>query len=557
MTETLTGTDRSAGISYDELFDADTHPVSEVLRRVGEDLPSGNTRVPAGVYHERRWHDLEVERLWSRVWQLACLEEDIPEVGDYHVYDIANLSFLVVRTAPDEIKAYRNACLHRGRKLREHAGRGARNLRCAFHGWCWNLDGSMKEIPCQWDFPDVEFDDYGLPEASVGTWQGFVFLNPDRDAEPLGDFLGDLGDHFTAAPFTERFKAAHVRKLMPMNWKVCQEAFMESYHVVATHPTLMQTLGDANSRYDAWGNYSRAMSASGVESPHLTGMPHWEPLDDGRQFARWRHPLSGHVYERADAGPEASRVRVIDLDGNESLFDDDGNHLEGPQTQADPHLCKWVGGPNLPGMDDVPMMAAAPPDELFDGLDGSGDGSSDNGEMTAERLGRLRGWMADQRRSQVKRSHGDAIDVDGIADAELIDAIFYSVFPNWSPWGCFNPIMYRFRPSGDDPEQCIFEVMLFPLAPADPAARPAPAGVTELGLDDDWTEAPELGPLAKIFQQDSLNLPLVQQGVKAQERQEVIFAAYNETKIRHFYHHYFRLLGIDTDGSGTPVELGR
>ena len=535
MTETLTGTDRSAGISYDELFDADTHPVSEVLRRVGDELPPGNTRVPAGAYHDQAIHDLEVDRLWSKVWQLVCLEEEIPDVGDYHVYDIAHLSFLVVRTAPDEIKAYRNACLHRGRKLRDQHGKGARNLRCAFHGWCWELGGQVKEIPCQWDFPDVDTDDYGLPEAKVGTWHGFVFINPDRSAPPLTDHLGDLADHFEFVPFERRFKAAHVRKLMPMNWKTCQEAFMESYHVVATHPTLMQTLGDANSRYDVWGNYSRAMSSSGVESPHLTGMPHWERLDDGRQFGRWRHPLSGHVYERAETGPEASPVKVIDLDGRESLFDHDGNHLDGPQTQADPHLCTWVGGPNLEGMDDVPLMLPDPPAEI------------------ADDIGQVRGWMAEQRRRQLRKTHGEVLDVDAISDAELIDAIFFSVFPNWSPWGCFNPIMYRFRPNGDNPEECIFEVMLFPLAPADPARRPAPAGVTELGLDDDWTMAPELGPLAKIFQQDSLNLPLVQQGLKAQEQQEVIFASYQESKIRHFYHHWFRVLGLDPDG--TPVTL--
>ena len=520
MTETLTGTDRSAGISYDELFDNDTHPVSEILRRIGP-YPPGNTRVPARVYYAQDVHDLEVERLWGRVWQLACLEEEIPEVGDYHVYDIAHLSFLVVRTAPDEIKAYRNACLHRGRKLREHHGRGASSLRCPFHGWCWELNGSMREIPCQWDFPDVDMADYGLPEAQVGTWHGFVFINPDRSAAPLADYLGDLADHFEFVPFERRYKAAHVSKLMPMNWKTCQEAFMESYHVVATHPTLMESLGDANSRYDVFGNYSRAMTATGVASPHLDGQPRWERIDDGKEFGRWRHPMSGHIYERT----EDAQVAVTDLDGNVSTFDEHGNHLDGPQTQADPHLCKWIGGPLPPGLEEMPLMTPHPPPEVTN----------------------VRGWLADRKRAQVQRQMGDAVDVEAVSDAEMIDSIFFSVFPNWSPWGCFNPIMYRFRPNGDHPQECIFEVMLFPLAPPDPAARPAPAQVRHLGFDDDWTLAPELGPLAKIFQQDSLNLPLVQKGLRAQEQQEVVFASYQETKIRHFYEHYFEALGPRLD----------
>ena len=526
MTETLTGTDRSAGISYDELFDNDTHPVSEPLRRVGEHQP-GNTRVPARVYYAQDVHDLEVERLWGRVWQLACLEEEIPEVGDYHVYDIAHLSFLVIRTAPDQIKAYRNACLHRGRKLREHHGRGASSLRCPFHGWCWELNGSLREIPCQWDFPDVDIADYGLPEALVGTWHGFVFINPDRNAAPLADYLGDLADHFEFVPFERRFKAAHVSKLMPMNWKTCQEAFMESYHVVATHPTLMESLGDANSRYDVFGNYSRAMTATGVPSPHLDGQPRWERIDDGKEYGRWRHPMSGHIYERNDDG----QVAVTDLDGKVSTFDEHGNHLDGEQTQADPHLCKWIGGPLPPGFEEMPLMTPHPPPEVTN----------------------VRGWLADRKRAQVRRQIGDAFDADAVSDAEMIDSIFFSVFPNWSPWGCFNPIMYRFRPNGDHPQECIFEVMLFPPAPADPAARPAPAKVRHLGLDDDWTLAPELGPLAKIFQQDSLNLPLVQKGLRAQEQQEVIFASYQETKIRHFYQHYFEALGSRLDRSNGAV----
>jgi len=516
----MTETTIAKGITFAELLDQDTHPVSEVLRRESNMAP-GNTRVPAAVYHEQAWHDLEVERLWSRVWQYACMEQEIAEVGDYHVYDIAHLSFLIVRTAPNEIKAFRNACLHRGRQLRESHGKGAKNLRCAFHGWCWETDGSLREIPCEWDFPDVDTADYSLPEAQVGTWQGFVFINPDLDAEPLATFLDGIDEHFEQLPFTERYKAAHVAKIMPVNWKACQEAFMEAYHVVATHPTLMENLGDANTRYDVYGNFSRAISPHAVESPHLYDMPHYERLEDGKQFAKWRHPMSGHIYEREHEG----RVRVTNLDGHDSWFDEHGNHLEGPQTQADPHLCMWVGGPLLEGMEEIPLMTPNPPAEL-------------------ESPGEIRSWIADQKRDALRKIHGDDIDLESFADAQFVDAIFYSVFPNLSPWGCFNPIFYRFRPNGSDPHSCIMEVMYFP--PTPPGERPAPAEVTHLGVDDDWTLATELGATAKVFQQDSINLPKVQIGLRAQKQQEVIFASYNEQKIRHFYESYFRWLDVDT-----------
>ena len=113
MTETLTGTNRSAGITYSELLDQDSHPVRDILR-FDSPMEPGPTKVPVERYFSKAFHDLEVEKVWKRVWQMACHQDDIPEVGDHHVYDIAHLSFLIVRTGEDEFKAFWNACLHRG-----------------------------------------------------------------------------------------------------------------------------------------------------------------------------------------------------------------------------------------------------------------------------------------------------------------------------------------------------------------------------------------------------------------------------------------------------------
>lgn len=80
MVETTNGTARSAGITYQQLLAEDSHPVPEIMRRESP-LPPGPTIVPAERYYSKAFHDLEVEKLWSRVWQMACHEDDIPEVG--------------------------------------------------------------------------------------------------------------------------------------------------------------------------------------------------------------------------------------------------------------------------------------------------------------------------------------------------------------------------------------------------------------------------------------------------------------------------------------------
>jgi phenylpropionate dioxygenase-like ring-hydroxylating dioxygenase large terminal subunit len=505
MTEILTGTNRSAGVTYNELLDEDSHPVRDIMR-LDSPMEPGPSKVPVERYFSREFHDMEVEKVWKRVWQMACHEDDIPEVGDYHVYDIATLSFLIVRTGADEFKGYWNACLHRGRQLKESSGKLARDFRCPFHGWAWNLDGSIKEIPCQWDFPTINENEYALPQVQLDRWGGFLFINPDENnTQTLADYLGNLSDQFTLLPYEKRYKAAHVAKVLRCNWKVAQEAFSEAYHVIATHPTILETIGDANTKYDVFGNYSRAMSANFTRSPHLANMPSYDPLPDAMLYKKLRHALSGFVYERDDDGT----VHVTDLDGNVSRFTAAAQWIEGPLRHVDPNMCDWIGGEQLPGADDVPAPAPNVP-----------PGAN------------LRAAMAEGPREALRPIMGD--DVEGISDAELLDSIYLTVFPNFHPWGSFHRIVYRFRPLADDPNMCIHECMYFAPAP-DPDNRPPAAPIHWLGVDDDWVEAPELGLLAKVFNQDVVNMPYVQKGLKTMKQPYVIFADYGETKPRHFH----------------------
>ncbi|WP_235681975.1 aromatic ring-hydroxylating oxygenase subunit alpha [Sphingobium yanoikuyae] len=93
------------------------------------------------AYVSQSYADAEATKLWPKVWQVACREEEIPEVGDYVTYDIVDDSIIVVRAAPDRIAAYFNVCRHRGRQLTEGCG-NAKRLVCPFHAWSWDLDGN-------------------------------------------------------------------------------------------------------------------------------------------------------------------------------------------------------------------------------------------------------------------------------------------------------------------------------------------------------------------------------------------------------------------------------
>lgn len=300
-------------ITYQELLDTDTREVPPVLR-IDARIDDAPDRVPVERYVSREFFELEIEKVWRRVWQVACREEDVPDVGDHLVYDIAGLSILVVRSKPDEIKAYWNACLHRGRMLRDQRGRSS-DLRCPFHGWCWRLDGSLKEIPAGWDFPHVDAAENSLPEVRVDTWGGFVFVNLDPSCGPLEDHLGDLPKHFERWPLEKRYKAAHVAKILRCNWKVAQEAFMEAYHVVGTHPQLMCSLGDSNTQNDVFPTFSRSLTPNGTPSPHLPERPSEQAMADNVLDLDYEAPSRVPVPEGATARETLAEVRRAALRG--------------------------------------------------------------------------------------------------------------------------------------------------------------------------------------------------------------------------------------------------
>jgi nitrite reductase/ring-hydroxylating ferredoxin subunit len=221
-------------------------------------------------YTSRAFFNAEMDRMWTRTWQWACREEHIPEAGDYYVYDIGPYSLIVTRIDGGGSKAYINACLHRGTKLKPSFSQGSsQSLACPFHGWRWSLDGELEHLPCAWDFPHVDKTTARLPEARVGTWGGFVFVNLDDNAMPLEQYLAPLPAHAARARLEDRYVSLHIQKELPCNWKVASEAFVESYHTPVTHAQLKKGTGDLNTQYDIFSDHvNRLFSLAGVASPN-------------------------------------------------------------------------------------------------------------------------------------------------------------------------------------------------------------------------------------------------------------------------------------------------
>lgn len=196
--------------------------------------------IPAERYHDPEFFELERERLWPHVWQMACRLEEIPNVGDFTEYTILDKSVIVVNTK-NGVKAFHNACRHRGVRLATGNGNCAKTgFICPFHGWRWNPEGKCTFVFGRQIFNQELLDhaEIDLPPVRVEFWAGCAFINFDDDAPSLLDSLG---------PVVETLNARNVDKLkmdwwygtvLPTNWKLAMEAFMEGYHVMRTHPQL-------------------------------------------------------------------------------------------------------------------------------------------------------------------------------------------------------------------------------------------------------------------------------------------------------------------------------
>jgi phenylpropionate dioxygenase-like ring-hydroxylating dioxygenase large terminal subunit len=338
--------------SVQDVFATDINPPPAIMRQESPAQGQEDADVSAERYFSKDWHDREVEQVWRKCWQLACRVEHIPNIGDHVVYEIVHDSLIVIRTGPRDVRAYVNSCLHRGTMLRTESG-CVNQLRCPFHGWTWTLDGTLSIIPSQWDFPHVDKAKMSLPEARVGTWGGFVFVNFDPECEPLESYLENLPEHFAAFNLEDRYVAAHVAKIMPCNWKLAMEAFVEAYHVSVAHPQVMNYYGDTNTQYDVWPgvrHVSRMISVQGVPSPSMKGIPPERTIEEMRRdvpFFAGKPIKVGDGETARGKLAERAREKISRSIGRDMSTLSDTESLDLIEYMLFPNMVPW-GGQALP-----------------------------------------------------------------------------------------------------------------------------------------------------------------------------------------------------------------
>jgi len=235
--------------------------------------PQRPTLVPAERYHSPAFAKLEVERMWPKVWQVACTVDHVAEPGDYFEYRCGPYSVLIVHGDDGTLRAFQNVCRHRGNSLCAGSGADLRELRCGYHGWTWDLCGVLKRVPNRKGFGALQMSEFPLFAARVDVWERLVFVNLDVNAAPLSDFLEavpqdiawlGLGDFRCYGTMTIEVEA---------NWKTIADGFSETYHVQTLHPELHRCMDDVFAPQVIWGHTGKSEQLYGVPSPHLKQTP--------------------------------------------------------------------------------------------------------------------------------------------------------------------------------------------------------------------------------------------------------------------------------------------
>ncbi|MBP5855721.1 aromatic ring-hydroxylating dioxygenase subunit alpha [Marivibrio halodurans] len=227
--------------------------------------------LPAWTYDNSELLSLEYERLILGTWQVACHQNDVPNPGDYMVFDLMRDSIAIVRDADGTIRAFHNVCRHRGAKLLDGRGTLRRRLLCPYHGWAYALDGRLAGVPAESTFPGLDKNCFGLNTVEHEVFLGFVFVRVAGEGPSLAEMWGDY------AKLIEPYRPETMVGVRPMidqvwncDWKTAVDNNQENYHIPMGHPGYHRMLDSG------MGGFGNSFGIGGSVSRHKDRpSPNW------------------------------------------------------------------------------------------------------------------------------------------------------------------------------------------------------------------------------------------------------------------------------------------
>ncbi|MFO1172062.1 MAG: Rieske 2Fe-2S domain-containing protein [Hyphomicrobiaceae bacterium] len=210
-----------------------TDPVGELIANVSVPFERAHA-MPPSVYTSDAFVKRELSEVFAKDWVSIGRADALKTAGDYVAYELAGQPILVIRDGDGRLRAMSNVCRHRMSTILEGTG-NKRVIACPYHGWTYNLDGTLRGAPAMTRNEGFCKEDYRLPAVRCEEWLGWVMVTLNPDAPPVASVLSEvegLISDYQLETYVEVFREEHV---WDTNWKILAENFMESYHLPVCH----------------------------------------------------------------------------------------------------------------------------------------------------------------------------------------------------------------------------------------------------------------------------------------------------------------------------------
>jgi phenylpropionate dioxygenase-like ring-hydroxylating dioxygenase large terminal subunit len=191
--------------------------------------------MPAGRYADPEFYALEQEHLFKKTWLNVGHVSELPETGDYKLFEQLGLSVIVSRSADGQVRAFRNVCRHRGAALLTEAEGNAKRFICPYHAWGYDLEGKLRSVPEAHNFACLDKQKLPLLQVRCEVWRGFIFINQNEGASPLHEFLAPIEANVGSFPIEDFSVKGVIRAELECNWKSAFDNFIENYHIQTVH----------------------------------------------------------------------------------------------------------------------------------------------------------------------------------------------------------------------------------------------------------------------------------------------------------------------------------
>lgn len=219
-------------------------------------------------YVEPEWFAVDQSRILRPGWQLVGNVGSLTAPGDVLVAEVSGASVLVVRQGDGSLRGFHNVCRHRAGPLLRESCSGLTRLRCLYHGWSYNLDGTLKAAPEMAEAADFDTGAIALAPVHVETFQGLVFVSLAETPLPFADLVAGIEDRIAPIDMAEMIFERRIVYEVAADWKTYVDNYLEGYHVPHVHPALLPALdyGEYHTELGAWYSLQHSPVKPGVDA---------------------------------------------------------------------------------------------------------------------------------------------------------------------------------------------------------------------------------------------------------------------------------------------------